>query len=128
MALQKGPSHKQLYGKKATPPAPIKTIDIIAGWCKAGYYVYLRPVNGKLVDATADGKVYWNVTVEHRNVPPVQKRGEGWDLDEVIRDVATKMASPSPKQTAKPSGTKSNGSPQKPSGKSSRIVRRSSAR
>lgn len=65
---------------------------ILNRWALEGFYIYLRPVSSRLVEGAASKKkekTYWVVTVEFRTVPPGQWRGEGYNLDEVITELAT---------------------------------------
>lgn len=57
---------------------------ILSRWSKAGYYIYIRPLTSKYIDARSDHTVYWVVQVELRDAPPGQWRAEGSNLDECI--------------------------------------------
>jgi hypothetical protein len=64
---------------------------ILSRWTKEGFYVYLRPITSKYIDARSDHSVYWNVQVEFRTVPPGIWRAEGYSLDDCILELDAKV-------------------------------------
>lgn len=64
---------------------------ILSRWSRAGYYVYLRPLTSKYIDARSDHTVYWVVQVELRDTPPGQWRAEGSNLDQCILELDAKV-------------------------------------
>lgn len=68
-----------------------KTRAIINKWSAYGFYVYMRPLTSKFIDPKAKHRVYWSVSVEFRNYPPGQWSGEGYNLDEIIAELDTRV-------------------------------------
>jgi hypothetical protein len=64
---------------------------VINRWTREGFYVYLRPITSKYIDARNKHKTYWKVSVELRDVPPGHWEAEGYNLDECVRELATKV-------------------------------------
>lgn len=57
-------------------------------WTREGFYVYLRPITSKYIDASTKHRTYWKVSVELRDVPPGHWEAEGYNLDECVRELA----------------------------------------
>lgn len=66
---------------------PMDCRKILSRWSGQEYYVYLRPLTSKLVDASKKHTTYWVVSVEYRAMPPGHWRAEGYSLAEVIREL-----------------------------------------
>jgi hypothetical protein len=60
---------------------------ILKRWTKMGAYVYMRPISSTYIDASKPHRIYWRVQVELRAVPPSRWNGEGFNLDDVIREL-----------------------------------------
>lgn len=67
------------------------TRTILNRWAKEGFYIYIRPLTSKYINSRSEHKVYWSVAVELRTTPPGQWRGEGYNLDDVIAELATRV-------------------------------------
>lgn len=65
---------------------------VLSRWARDDFYVYLRPVSSKYIDRTKKETIYWCVSVEFRRVEePRQFRGEGYDLNDVILELAERV-------------------------------------
>ena len=65
---------------------------VLSRWAKEGFYVYLRPITSRYVEGpNKKHKVYWNVSVELRTVPPGHWEGEGYDLDQIVLEMADRV-------------------------------------
>lgn len=60
---------------------------ILKRWTKIGCYVYMRPISSTYIDASKPHKIYWRVQVELRATPPGRWNAEGYNLDDVIREL-----------------------------------------
>jgi hypothetical protein len=56
----------------------------ISRWTRDEFYVYIRPLTSRLINRSKPHKIYWQVSVEYRYVEFKMRRGEGYDLNEVI--------------------------------------------
>lgn len=64
---------------------------ILRRWARDDFYVYIRPLSSQYVDSTEQARIYWTVSVEFRSVNFVQKRGEGYNLSEIIIELDQSM-------------------------------------
>ncbi len=63
----------------------------IRRWALSDFYVYMRPISSKYVDASKKERTYWNVSVEYRTLEFKQWRAEGYDLSSVIMELAEQI-------------------------------------
>ena len=76
------------------PPSSSLDADVrktLSRWTKEGFYVYLRPITSRYIDVRNKHKVYWKVSVELRDVPPGHWDAEGYNLDDCIRELDSKV-------------------------------------
>jgi hypothetical protein len=66
---------------------------ILKRWALDDYYIYMRPMSSLYMDRTRKATVYWSVSVEFRHYGngPTQYRGEGYDLSEIIVELASRV-------------------------------------
>lgn len=69
----------------------VESRKILSRWAKDKFYVYLRPVTSKFIDAASPHTIYWNVSVEFRTVPPGRWEAEGYDLDACIKQLGEQV-------------------------------------
>jgi hypothetical protein len=70
---------------------------ILKRWTRCQYYVYLRPLDYRFYNPTADFAVHWKVTVEYRGLGYKQHVGEGMNLSEVIKKLGLEVPLNKPK-------------------------------
>lgn len=64
----------------------------LSRWAKDEYYVYIRPMTSRFIDRSKKHKLYWVVSVEFRRMDePKTFRGEGYDLNEVLAELAERV-------------------------------------
>lgn len=64
---------------------------LLSKWSRDEFYIYIRPLTSRLIDRSTKHKLYWQVSVEYRYVEYKSIRGEGYDLNQIILDLAPKV-------------------------------------
>lgn len=64
---------------------------ILSRWARDEFYVYIRCITSRFVNVTEKHRLYWSVSVEFRTTQPIQKRGEGYDLSEIIVNLGAEI-------------------------------------
>lgn len=70
---------------------------ILRQWSRCAYYVYLRPLDFRFINPSAEFAVHWKVTVEYRGVGYQQHVAEGMNLSEVIKKLGEEVPLRKPK-------------------------------